>query len=361
MMGFAHATSGVALGLVAVGAATTHGLTPAPTLAAAVMVAAVWGGAAIAPDMDHPDASMARTWGLLTRIAAWMVRKVAGGHRNGTHSALGCAVAALAVFGATGLHLGDVNVVMAGLVAAGLIAVTGLPVPLLAGSGDGAIYKTKVGAMCALTAIAGTALGLTVAAMLYGRIVGTIMLGLILMLALSALARVAHVPGQADDLAPFPIVYLLLAPEWAMPQWMARIAAVMPEVDPRLLAVAVVGGVLTHCAGDAITKGGIPWGWPLSRVNVGPKVIETNGVTERRVILPALMVVIAWMVIVLAGVVAGAVVVAGLVWMLVEYDKRNRRSQSKRKSGTARKKAALRKTTARKAAPRKRKTPARTR
>ena len=64
-------------------------------------------GAATAPDIDEPGSTISRTLGFFTMAVSWVVHKVSGGHRKGTHSVLGVAVftfaAWVAVAGATSL------------------------------------------------------------------------------------------------------------------------------------------------------------------------------------------------------------------------------------------------------------------
>jgi membrane-bound metal-dependent hydrolase YbcI (DUF457 family) len=84
------AVSHLAPGSMAAGAATGLGvahLSPAGVAVAAVLTA----GAAVLPDIDHPDATIARSFGLLTRAFAWLVEHLSGGHRHGTHSLAGVA------------------------------------------------------------------------------------------------------------------------------------------------------------------------------------------------------------------------------------------------------------------------------
>lgn len=59
------------------------------TLAASTAVCAA---AALGPDLDHPQATLARTFGPLTAAVARMVAVVSGGHRRGTHSLLAAVV-----------------------------------------------------------------------------------------------------------------------------------------------------------------------------------------------------------------------------------------------------------------------------
>jgi membrane-bound metal-dependent hydrolase YbcI (DUF457 family) len=84
---------------------------------AAVTGAVLTAGAALLPDLDHPDASVSRTFGFMTEGFAWAVGHVSGGHRHGTHSAAGVAVfTGLAVLAAAFGHT------PAGLACLGLLA-----------------------------------------------------------------------------------------------------------------------------------------------------------------------------------------------------------------------------------------------
>jgi membrane-bound metal-dependent hydrolase YbcI (DUF457 family) len=46
---------------------------------------------ALAPDLDSCSGTEARSFGFVTEAFAWFVRLVSGGHRHGTHSAIGVA------------------------------------------------------------------------------------------------------------------------------------------------------------------------------------------------------------------------------------------------------------------------------
>jgi hypothetical protein len=85
MMGRTHALSGLVAG-VAAGHFWWH--LDAPHLAVA---AAVTAGAAVLPDIDHPDGSVAYSFGFVTKGFAWVIGHVSGGHRHGTHSLAGIA------------------------------------------------------------------------------------------------------------------------------------------------------------------------------------------------------------------------------------------------------------------------------
>jgi membrane-bound metal-dependent hydrolase YbcI (DUF457 family) len=107
MMGHSHALSGalawlavspalVALpGLVSPELATVTGtvMSPPELIAGAVICA----GAAMLPDLDHPSATIAQTFGPATWLLSKGVNFVSGGHRHATHSLF---FAALAGFGA---------------------------------------------------------------------------------------------------------------------------------------------------------------------------------------------------------------------------------------------------------------------
>ena len=80
-----HALSG-ALVFTAI-APVLHVSGPA-LLAGAVFTA----GAATAPDIDEHGSTISRTLGFFTETVSWLVHKINGGHRKGTHSILGVAV-----------------------------------------------------------------------------------------------------------------------------------------------------------------------------------------------------------------------------------------------------------------------------
>jgi membrane-bound metal-dependent hydrolase YbcI (DUF457 family) len=50
-------------------------------------------GAGVLPDIDHPDSSMALSFGFLTNSFSWLVEHVSGGHRHLTHAILGVIIA----------------------------------------------------------------------------------------------------------------------------------------------------------------------------------------------------------------------------------------------------------------------------
>src|SRR5262245_16859969 len=85
-LGHTHALSGAVAGAAA-GEYVLH--LPVPGI---LILTGLTAGAAVLPDLDHPDSTLAHAFGPLTRLFAWLVGKVAGGHRHGTHSLLGVAV-----------------------------------------------------------------------------------------------------------------------------------------------------------------------------------------------------------------------------------------------------------------------------
>lgn len=87
MLGKTHAVSGAAGWLAAAPALSSalgNPLTPAELAVGTVACA----GAALIPDLDHPQATIAQTFGPVSAIAARVTSVVAGGHRQGTHSLL---------------------------------------------------------------------------------------------------------------------------------------------------------------------------------------------------------------------------------------------------------------------------------
>lgn len=98
MLGRTHALSGAAVCAAGVIIAWHPG--DAPAAAAAV----VFAGAAVLPDIDKPGSTAARSLGFVTGIFAWLVSRVSGGHRHGTHCLLGVAVFTLVTAIAGGLR-----------------------------------------------------------------------------------------------------------------------------------------------------------------------------------------------------------------------------------------------------------------
>jgi membrane-bound metal-dependent hydrolase YbcI (DUF457 family) len=91
MMGHSHALSGAVAWLAlapAAAAAAGHPLSGASVLGGTLACA----GAALLPDMDHPDGTIAHFFGLPSEWVAKLVSWISGGHRHATHSLIFCAV-----------------------------------------------------------------------------------------------------------------------------------------------------------------------------------------------------------------------------------------------------------------------------
>lgn len=87
MLGKSHAVTGAAGWLAAAPAisqALGTPLTPAELAVGTVACA----GAALIPDLDHPQATIAHTFGPVSHMASRLTALLAGGHRQGTHSLL---------------------------------------------------------------------------------------------------------------------------------------------------------------------------------------------------------------------------------------------------------------------------------
>lgn len=111
MMGRGHATMGGALWLSGCAVATLLG--DRPSVAVFTVGTAVCAGAAIAPDIDHPESTVSHSVGPLTRGIAWMIAKAGivihahtrtrrdrpdlDGHRTITHTALWALLSGLLV------------------------------------------------------------------------------------------------------------------------------------------------------------------------------------------------------------------------------------------------------------------------
>ena len=88
MMGHTHALAGAAAWLGTVPFLADYGMrmTPGQIAAGAVVCA----GAALLPDLDHHDGTIANTFGPVTRVLCKGISVVSGGHRHATHSLLFC-------------------------------------------------------------------------------------------------------------------------------------------------------------------------------------------------------------------------------------------------------------------------------
>jgi membrane-bound metal-dependent hydrolase YbcI (DUF457 family) len=208
-------------------------------LAAGVALTA---GAGVLPDIDEPGSTIARSFGFLTGAFAWIVHRVSGGHRKGTHSLLGIAV------------------LTAGAFAAGWWQ---------------ASYRPAAGFWH-------TASWHLVPA------------GLVLALLFSAGFRALRIGGHFGDALGVALAAFVLWKQWDLN---------LVTVDGH--HVAVLGlctalGMLAHVAGDMCTHDGCPLLYPASRQEFGllPERmrITTNKLAEHWVVTPLLLAALAWLV-----------------------------------------------------------------
>lgn len=139
MMARGHALSGAALGLVGCQVAQLSGATVTPVTA--FTAAAICAGAALLPDLDHPEASIARTFGPLSYRASRITNAISsviyartktarderrdGGHRGITHTIL-FAVLAGAVSGVLALWRPGLMVILFCMLAFALRGLVGM-------------------------------------------------------------------------------------------------------------------------------------------------------------------------------------------------------------------------------------------
>jgi membrane-bound metal-dependent hydrolase YbcI (DUF457 family) len=270
-MGRTHALSGAAI--------FTAGAWALPLGTGQVLLGAVvCAGAAVLPDIDHHGSHAARTFGPFTRGFAWVVGKVAGGHRNGTHSALGVALIAALVFLAAGVHTRDLRTLWIGCGITGVMVAAGLLWGLMdTGRGRGrAAYRERWHGYVSVVLCAVVATAIAVGCYRYGQRAGTVLVAAILVLVLAAAIRPLNIRGIWDDLSPIPLTFLLL--------WL--------HADLTVLPYAIVAGVVIHIAGDMATYGGCPLGWPWSQTMRGLKLFRTGSRTEKRLVSPVLSLIL---------------------------------------------------------------------
>jgi membrane-bound metal-dependent hydrolase YbcI (DUF457 family) len=270
MMGRTHALSGLA-----VWAAVTIPLDIPP--AGVIIGGVVCAGAAVLPDMDQHGSTVARTFGPLTRGFGWLVGKIAGGHRNGTHSALGIGLIAAVVFGASAVYTQDIVTLKIGAVITAIMVVTGLMFGLLDRTKKKRRQRAYRKTWHAFAAVSATAVGcmaLAAACYRYGEDAGRVLIALVLILTFAGAIRPPKIKGWLDDAAPIPVA----------------IALVWYHVDLSIVPYAAVLGVMVHIFGDMITHGGCPLGWPWSQTMRGPKLFTTGSKTENGILVPFLVV-----------------------------------------------------------------------
>ncbi len=244
MMGRDHALTG---------AAAFAALAPLlPATAAAPLAVGIIGtaGAAVLPDIDHPDSTVAQTFGFVTGAFGWIVEKISGGHRHGTHSIAGIAAATVGAW-----YAGKYQ---ASGPAAGGHAAWSLHM-LPAGLYLALIYAAAVRVLAALPVLRG------------GRrrpLIGP------------HLADLAGAAGAAATL--YLGTDLAAVTAWHIP----------------LLALVTALGCASHIAGDELTHGGCPLLWPVSLRRfhlLGRVQITTNKLAEHWIVSPLLLLTLAYL------------------------------------------------------------------
>jgi len=239
MLGRDHALSGAAA--FALLAPQLH-VTGAHLAAGTVLAA----GAAVLPDIDHPDATISRTFGFLTGAFAWTVEKVSGGHRHGTHSVIGIAVFTALAWAAD------------------------------AWRNSGPVWQARQFPF----------------GYLYGRPLSPWHLlpeMLLLALLYSAGLRALRIGGHHGDL-----LGILLA---AATTWFGWDSGAVTGWHLPLAALITGLGCACHIAGDEITHGGCPLAWPVSghefHLLPRPLLITTSRLAERAIVFPLLLALLA--------------------------------------------------------------------
>ena len=228
MMGRDHALSG-AVAFAAL-APTLHA--GSGYLAAGVVLSA---GAGVLPDIDHPDSTISRSFGFLTEWFAWLVDRLSGGHRHGTHSVLGIVAFTAAAYGAGRFQLSEP--------------------PSVTGHLDFSWHMVPA--------------------------------ALILALLYSAALRALHIGGHFGDL----LGVAAAAATCFTGADLTQLALGSWHVP--LLATVTALGCAAHIAGDELTHGGCPLLWPASmhefHLLPRPLQITTAKVCETWVIFPLLV------------------------------------------------------------------------
>jgi membrane-bound metal-dependent hydrolase YbcI (DUF457 family) len=230
MLGRDHALSGAVV--FAVVAPSLH--MPLAVLPAGVVLGA---GAGVLPDIDHPDSTIASSFGFLTELFAKFTNLIAGGHRHGTHSLIG-----IAVFTAGAWASGSLQMHSKGGIA----------------FGHGSLSVYMIPALLYLTLLYSSALRALKVGGHHGDLIGFVS------------AAVTCYLGT--DVTPIAVGH------WNIP----------------FLAVATALGCAAHIAGDELTHGGCPLLWPVIKHEFHllpkPMQITTAKMVENRIIFPALTV-----------------------------------------------------------------------
>jgi membrane-bound metal-dependent hydrolase YbcI (DUF457 family) len=232
MLGRDHALSGAVA--FAVVAPLLH--VPIAVMPAGVVLGA---GAGVLPDIDHPDSTIASSFGFVTEGFAKITDVLSGGHRHGTHSLLG-----IAAFTAGAWASGMWQLHAKGGVLIGHREVTYAMIP----------------AVLYLTLLYSSALRALKVGGHHGDLIGFV--------------GAAVTCYLGTDVTPITVWH------WQVP----------------FLALAIALGCAAHIAGDELTHGGCPLLWPVSQHEFHllpkPMQITTAKMVENRIIFPALTVVL---------------------------------------------------------------------
>jgi membrane-bound metal-dependent hydrolase YbcI (DUF457 family) len=232
MLGRDHALSGAVVFTVV--APLLH--VPVAMLPAGVVLGA---GAGVLPDIDHPDSTIASSFGFLTEGFAKFTDVIAGGHRHGTHSLIG-----IAVFTAGAWASGSLQMHAKGGVA----------------FGPGSLSLYMIPALLYMTLLYSSALRALKIGGHHGDLIGFV--------------GAAVTCYLGTDVTPITVGH------WNVP----------------FIAVAIALGCAAHIAGDELTHGGCPLLWPVSKHEFHllpkPMQITTAKMVENRIIFPALTVVL---------------------------------------------------------------------
>jgi membrane-bound metal-dependent hydrolase YbcI (DUF457 family) len=230
MLGRDHALSGAVV--FAALAPSLH--VTAAHLATGVVLTA---GAGVLPDIDHPDSTISRSFGFLTEWFAWLVDRLSGGHRHGTHSLVGIVVFTAGAYGA------------------GLFQLSG---PKALASGHPAFSWHIVPATLIIALLYSSALRALRIGGHYGDLLG--------------IAGALATCFTGADLIQLPVG------SWHAP----------------LLAIATALGCAAHIAGDELTHGGCPLFWPVSmhefHLLPRPLQITTAKLCETWIVFPLLII-----------------------------------------------------------------------
>lgn len=191
----------------------------------------VCAGLAVFPDLDEPNSTIARLFGPFARIVGGFTRKIAGGHRYGTHSWI--AVVALLFIA----YLGQTENVF------NMLFVEWFQI-------DWFVYVPRI------------------------------ISGVVIMVAYIMAARLL-LPDRATSTS-YPVMILGAFVAWAIALG-----------NMNMLPMLVVGplGILLHVAGDWVTNSGIAFWYP-NKTKYAVNYFSTNGEIEHWIVVPVLSVLL---------------------------------------------------------------------